>query len=156
MKNIPAAETFTENLLTVIREQRHNACRVVIATQVPTISPKLLDPCSMTFVHRFTSPDWMATLREHLADASDLVTATTSAVDNAGGSVGDRKQHRAAALFEDIINLDVGESLLFAPSAVLEVNEQGEDKKLGVGHVKFKTRSRLGSDGGQSVLALRE
>ncbi|THW04447.1 hypothetical protein D6D24_10537 [Aureobasidium pullulans] len=57
MKNTPAAETFTENLLTVIREQRHNACRVVIATQEPTISPKLLDLCSITMVHRFTSPD---------------------------------------------------------------------------------------------------
>lgn len=155
MKNTPAAETFTENLLTVIREQRHNACRVVIATQEPTISPKLLDLCSMTFVHRFTSPDWMATLREHLAGASDLVTAVTSAGDNDSGSAGDRRQHRAAALFERIINLDVGESLLFAPSAILEVNEHGEKKKLGAGCLKFKTRSRLGADGGQSVLSVR-
>ncbi|KAH0367763.1 hypothetical protein KCU65_g4391, partial [Aureobasidium melanogenum] len=156
MKNTSAAETFTENLLTVIREQRHNACRVVIATQEPTISHKLLDLCSMTFVHRFTSPDWMTTLRDHLAGASDLVTVVTSAGDNDGGSVGDRKQYRAAALFERIINLDVGESLLFAPSAVLEVDEQGKQKKLGVGCVKFKTRSRLGADGGQSILAVRE
>ncbi|KAI4849370.1 hypothetical protein E4T44_03391 [Aureobasidium sp. EXF-8845] len=136
MKNTPAAETFTENLLTVIREQRHNACRIVIATQEPTISPKLLDLCSMTFVHRFTSPDWLKTLRGHLAGASDLVTA--------------------ASLFEKIIELDVGESLLFAPSAVLEKKEGGEVKKLGVQCVKFKTRKRLGVDGGQSVLAVRE
>ncbi|KAG9944936.1 hypothetical protein KCU85_g7574, partial [Aureobasidium melanogenum] len=156
MRNTPAAETFTENLLTVIREQRHNACRVVVATQEPTISPKLLDLCSMTFVHRFTSPDWMTTLREHLAGASDLVTAVTSAGDKDGGSVGDRKQYRAAALFERIINLDVGESLLFAPSAALELDENGKQKKLGVGCVKFKTRSRLGADGGQSILAVRE
>jgi hypothetical protein len=146
MKNTPAAETFTENLLTVIREQRHNACRIVIATQEPTISPKLLDLCSMTFVHRFTSPDWLSTLRGHLAGASDLVTR--------GLGDGDKKLG-AASLFEKIIELDVGESLLFAPSAVLE-EEEGKVKKLGVQCVKFKTRKRLGVDGGQSVLAVRE
>ncbi|KAG9557834.1 hypothetical protein KCU71_g13991, partial [Aureobasidium melanogenum] len=155
MKNTPAAETFTENLLTVIREQRHNACRIVIATQEPTISPKLLDLCSMTFVHRFTSPDWMVTLKNHLAGASDLATAATATdTNNDGGGVGQRQG--PAALFGKIINLDVGESLLFAPSAVLEVDEQGQKKKLGVGCVRFKTRSRLGVDGGQSVLAVRE
>ncbi|KAH0140976.1 hypothetical protein KCU67_g14676, partial [Aureobasidium melanogenum] len=142
-------------LLTVIREQRHNACRIVIATQEPTISPKLLDLCSMTFVHRFTSPDWMVTLKNHLAGASDLATAATATdTNNDGGGVGQRQG--PAALFGKIINLDVGESLLFAPSAVLEVDEQGQKKKLGVGCVRFKTRSRLGVDGGQSVLAVRE
>ncbi|KEQ74245.1 hypothetical protein M436DRAFT_71698 [Aureobasidium namibiae CBS 147.97] len=113
MKNTPAAETLTENLLTVIREQRHNACRIVIATQEPTISPKLLDLCSMTF------------------------------------------KEGAAALFEKIIELDVGESLLFAPSAVFE-EQEGKVVKLGVPCFKSKTRKRLGVDGGQSVLAVRE
>ncbi|KAL2028230.1 hypothetical protein VTO58DRAFT_110918 [Aureobasidium pullulans] len=145
MKNTPAAETFTENLLTVIREQRHNACRVVIATQEPTISPKLLDLCSITMVHRFTSPDWLTTLRGHLAGASDLVTSS----DNSS------KKISAAKLFEKIINLDVSESLLFAPAAVLDM-DGGEVKKLGTGFVKFKTRVRLGEDGGQSVLAVRQ
>ncbi|KAG9850206.1 hypothetical protein KCU77_g853, partial [Aureobasidium melanogenum] len=154
MKKAPAAETFTENLLTVIREQRHNACRVVIATREPTISPKLLDLCSMTFVHRFSSPDWMVTLKNHLAGASDLATAATATDTSNGDDVG--QEQGPAALFEKIINLDVGESLLFAPSAVLEVDEEGRKKKLGVGCVKFKTRSRLGADGGQSVLAVRE
>ncbi|THV65189.1 hypothetical protein D6D29_10600 [Aureobasidium pullulans] len=144
MKNTPAAETFTENLLTVIREQRHNACRVVIATQEPTISPKLLDLCSITMVHRFTSPDWLTTLRGHLAGASDLVTSSDDS----------SKKISAAKLFKKIINLDVGESLLFAPSAVLDM-DGGEVKKLGTGFVKFKTRVRLGEDGGQSVLAVR-
>lgn len=145
MKSTPAAETFTENLLTVIREQRHNACRIVIATQEPTISPKLLDLCSMTFVHRFTSPDWLGALRGHLAGASDLVTQNQ----------GEGKKEGAATLFEKIIDLDVGESLLFSPSAVLEEKE-GKGGKLGVRCVKFKTRKRLGVDGGQSVLAFRE
>lgn len=147
-----AAETFTENLLTVIREQRHNACRVVIATQEPTISPRLLDLCSITVVHRFTSPDWLAALRGHLAGASDLVTAASAAASESDvpESEPKTKEQGAADLFEKIINLGVGESLLFAPSAVLE-----DGKKLGTGFVRFKTRVRLGEDGGRSVLAVR-
>ena len=61
---------LTESLLTVIRQQRHLATRVIIATQEPTISPSLLDLCSMTIVHRFTSPSWMNALQSHLAGLS--------------------------------------------------------------------------------------
>lgn len=96
----------------------------------------------MTFVHRFGSPDWLGTLRGHLAGASDFV-------------VKDEREGGVARLFEKIVGLDVGESLLFAPSAVLEDNG-GKTEKLGVRCVKFKTRKRLGVDGGQSVLAVRE
>lgn len=70
MNRSPAADIFTDNLLTVIREQRHKGTRIVISTQEPTISPRLLDLCTMTFVHRFTSPEWLKVLREHLAGAS--------------------------------------------------------------------------------------
>ena len=69
MNGTAASEVFTQSLLTVIREQRHKGARVIIATQEPTISPKLLDLCSMTFVHRFTSPEWLETLKKHLAAA---------------------------------------------------------------------------------------
>jgi hypothetical protein len=159
MKNTPAAETFTENLLTVIREQRHNATRVVVATQEPTISPKLLDLCSITMVHRFTSPDWLATLRGHLAAASDLVTSAAAA-DEGGEEEEGSKRLGAQRLFEKIITLDVGESLLFAPSAVLmhgrDDQAGGRVQTLGTKCVRFKTRVRLGEDGGRSILAIRE
>ena len=89
----------------------------------------------------------MGTLGGHSAGASDLVTKSQCE--------GEGKKLGAASLFEKIIELDVGESLLFAPSAVLEEKE-GKVKKLGVQCVKFKTRKRLGVDGGQSVLAVRE
>lgn len=55
-KGVPSADIFTSSLLTTIREQRHNATRVIIATQEPTISEKLLDLCSISIVHRFNSP----------------------------------------------------------------------------------------------------
>ncbi len=53
---------LTEALLATIRLQRHLGARVIISTQEPTISPKLLDLCSVTVVHRFTSPDWLNAL----------------------------------------------------------------------------------------------
>lgn len=101
MNRSSAAEMFTDNLLTIIREQRHNATRVIIATQEPTISPRFLDLCSLTMVHRFTSPDWLMTLKTHLAAASPL-----TAEDN-----------HLSKLFEQIIELNTGESLLFCPTA---------------------------------------
>jgi DNA helicase HerA-like ATPase len=51
-----AVKAFTEKLLRTVREQRHPAIRVVIATQKPSINTQLLDLCSITIVHRCTSP----------------------------------------------------------------------------------------------------
>ena len=61
------ALTFTNNLLSTIRLQRHLGARVIISTQEPTISPVLLDLSNVTIVHRFTSPQWLQTLKGHLA-----------------------------------------------------------------------------------------
>ena len=144
MNGTAASEVFTQSLLTVIREQRHKGARVIIATQEPTISPKLLDLCSMTFVHRFTSPEWLETLKKHLAAASS--------------SAGNGKQD-VEALFREIVQLNVGESLLFSPTAMLDV-QGGQDgtnrviEKLGLAKVHFKTKPRLTLDGGRSVEAV--
>lgn len=140
MTDNASSAAFTDSLLTVIREQRHKGVRMIIATQEPTISPKLLDLCSMTFVHRFTSPEWLSMLQKHLAGASKY----TQDPEDKGQGVRD--------LFDEIVNLNVGESLLFSPSAMLDI-EEGVPKKLGTDHVRFKTRTRLTSDGGKSVMA---
>ncbi|KAK7711557.1 hypothetical protein SLS57_008040 [Botryosphaeria dothidea] len=103
MTDTAASDRFTDSLLTTIRIQRHAGTRVIIATQEPTISPKLLDLCSMTIVHRFTSPAWLSVLRDHLAGLSAMAGKTDEQI----------KQ-----LFEEIVTLKVGESLLFAPSAM--------------------------------------
>jgi len=145
MNGTAASEVFTQSLLTVIREQRHKGARVIIATQEPTISPKLLDLCSMTFVHRFTSPEWLETLKKHLAAASS--------------SAGNNRQD-VEALFREIVQLNVGESLLFLPTAMLDVTSGKDDgttgviEKLGLAKVHFKTRPRLTMDGGRSVEAI--
>ncbi|KAK4891665.1 hypothetical protein LTR49_028655 [Elasticomyces elasticus] len=62
----PAATNFTDGLLTTVREQRHIGTRVIISTQEPTISEKLLDLCSISIVHHFKSPAWFRSIRNHL------------------------------------------------------------------------------------------
>ncbi|KAI9709382.1 MAG: hypothetical protein M1812_007718 [Candelaria pacifica] len=147
MTTSAAASQFTESLLQTIRLQRHLATRVVIATQEPTISPKLLDLSTVTFVHRFTSPDWLRTLETHLAGASAF-------------SNGSDKRN-IKKIFEAIVNLDVGEALLFSPSAMLDVGKEGAHQdddekivKLGTRYLNVRIRKRLTADGGKSVLAV--
>ena len=147
MSESRAASTFTESLLTIIRQQRHLATRVIIATQEPTISPKLLDLSSMTIVHRFTSPSWLQALKTHLAGISNNDESSS--------------QRDVSEIFKEIVNLEAGQALLFSPSAILDtVNDQeGEGyinlrpKKLGLRYVKLRVRKRLTADGGRSILA---
>ena len=144
------AGTLTNTLLSSIRLQRHLGTRVFISTQEPTISPKLLDLCSITVVHRFTSPDWLRELRSHLA-----------ALDNDEEDPG-KSKFKLINIFNQIVKLRTGEALLFAPSAILAVekkqNENGSEvtemKRLGIGCLKIKIRARVTSDGGRSVFAL--
>ena len=140
-----SSSKFTESLLRVIREQRHLATRVIIATQEPTISPALLDLSSMTIVHRFTSPSWLTVLKSHLAGMS--VEGETSKRDIAG-------------MFKHIVNLEAGQALLFSPSAMTGVDSKaGADRlkmqKLGMRYLKIGVRKRLTEDGGRSILAAR-
>ncbi|KAL8796819.1 MAG: hypothetical protein Q9195_000902 [Heterodermia aff. obscurata] len=138
-----ASTSFTESLLSVIRQQRHLATRVIIATQEPTISPKLLDLCSMTLVHRFTSPSWLHALKSHLAGVSVFDDDETR----------DLKQ-----IFQKIVNLDAGDALLFSPSMILSVSEGSTSKadslqieKLSMGYLKMRVRARITADGGRSI-----
>lgn len=136
---------FTSSLLYTIREQRHNATRVIIATQEPTVSPKLLDLCSMSIIHGFSSPAWFNMLQGHLGGASDLVSAAKN---------DKQKGQSAKEILGEILALNTGEALLFAPSAILGVQDD-EFKKLGVNYIKFKTRPRASADGGESKFAVQ-
>lgn len=137
-----AATAFTDKLLQLIRQQRHLATRVVVSTQEPTISPRLLDLCTVTIVHRFTSPEWFRTLREHLAGVSSL--------DESG--VATKRDVRS--IFAEIVELGPGEALMFSPSAMLEPVEGEAPKKLGMEWLKVRVRRRLTEDGGKSILAI--
>ena len=55
-------------------------------------------------------------------------------------------------MFEKILNLQTGQSLLFSPSSYLNVVD-GCPRKLGSEVAKMKTRMRFSADGGKSELA---
>ncbi|KAF7888983.1 hypothetical protein EAF00_009283 [Botryotinia globosa] len=174
-------DSLTGNLLSTIRLQRHLGTRIFISTQEPTISPALIDLCSMTIVHRFSSPDWLKCLRSHVA-----------ALHNSESNSRDDESTRRN-VFKEIVTLRVGEALLFAPEAMIYkdcdrinlspgiesstplingessnnvsekkngkaierdyVNDEQALRKLGTDYVKIKVRARLTNDGGRSVLA---
>ena len=137
MTNTPASKALTESLLSAIRQQRHFGARIVISTQEPTISPHLIDLCSMTVIHRFTSPEWFNVLRKHISI--------------------DQEKDVSAELFEQILNLRVGEALVFAPSALLSGKRDGSQgaRRLGSDLLQIKVRKRLTWDGGKSIVSTR-
>lgn len=145
-KGIPSADIFTGSLLTTLREQRHNAARVLIATQEPTISEKLLDLCSVSIVHRFNSPAWFTAICGHLGGASSLTSEK------------DEKQTAAKKeeLFKQILALQTGESLVFSPTswvrggALPGGGDAVEPARLGSGVLRMKTRERKGDDSGKT------
>ncbi|KAK0725762.1 hypothetical protein B0H67DRAFT_479470 [Lasiosphaeris hirsuta] len=179
MNDSPECQTLTEALLSTIRLQRHLGARVVISTQEPTISPKLLDLCSVTVVHRFTSPDWLSALRKHLAGVSagsKMLERAEGAAKRAARVVGEEEGADGVwdgagamvlgegdpgmELFARIVALKVGEALMFAPSAVVGVERRaGESSKLGTvkrlahGVMKVRMRHRTTADGGRSIMA---
>lgn len=182
MNDSGEASALTEQLLATIRLQRHLGARVVISTQEPTVSPRLLDLCSVTVVHRFTSPEWLRALRRHLAGAEETAGMLARAAGGAGSGSGassdsgvddvldglvdavgtmdlkgpgatmGRKQ-AAASLFAQIVELRVGEALVFSPNAVVGVGGDGAVRKLGSGMLKVQVRNRVTEDGGRSVMA---
>lgn len=123
---------LTESLLSTIRLQRHIGTRVIVSTQEPNISPKLLDLCSITIVHRFTSPDWLGVLKQHLAGAKAFAQATEPAGESNEKDCASQgrnlRSHPIAdigmELFMKIVGLRTGEALMFAPGAVVEIQEQ--------------------------------
>ena len=129
-----------KSLLSVIRQQRHLATRVIIATQEPTISPSLLDLCSMTIVHRFTSRAWLTALQSHPAAVS---------------SEGESSKQGVQDVFKQIVELEAGQGLIFSPSAMVGVDDYKKTRmqKLGIQYIKVLIRQRRTADGGRSILA---
>ncbi|CAI6338406.1 unnamed protein product [Periconia digitata] len=145
-----AAGQFTGRLLKTVREQRHQGARVVIATQEPTINTALLDLCSITMVHRCTSPAWFAVLKKHVAGLHMQQTDNESEQD---GSDTPGANERGNEIFRQIVQLKLGESLLFCPMAAVGFDERGELQRMNHRFMKVKTRDRVTNDGGVSKLA---
>ncbi|KAF4806950.1 hypothetical protein CGCSCA5_v013895 [Colletotrichum siamense] len=138
MKESDDSQTLTNSLLETIRLQRHLGVRVFISTQEPTVSTKLLDLCSMTIVHRFTSPDWLRTLRQHLAGVSSMsvTMAGEEESNHAVAPIAVGTKDPALELFGMIVSLHTGQALRLAHRAL-----------------RIKVRSRLTKEGGETVMA---
>ncbi|KAJ8058174.1 hypothetical protein OCU04_013028 [Sclerotinia nivalis] len=124
---------LTNDLKSVIRQQRHTETRVLIATQEPTLSPDLIDLANVTFVHRFQSPTWYSTLKKHLAGAN------------------------RDDLFHEIVALRTGEAFLFCPTARIVMNGNITKCKqldnLGEKHLRIRIQQRITTNNGKSIIA---
>ncbi|KAF2195615.1 hypothetical protein K469DRAFT_734157 [Zopfia rhizophila CBS 207.26] len=105
---------------------------VMIVTQEPTINTQLLDLCSITIVHQCTSLVWFVVLKKH-------ITALYLTKDD-------------KALFQQIVRLKLGESLLFCPIAAVQVAGDAIERIVNA-YVRFRTRQRVTADRGLSKLA---
>ncbi|KFY67437.1 hypothetical protein V496_01628 [Pseudogymnoascus sp. VKM F-4515 (FW-2607)] len=148
MNESAEAQTLTGTLLSTIRLQRHLGARIIICTQEPTISPALLDLCSVTIVHRFTSPEWMRSLKAHLAAvAPDVAGQVLDAGDREGDLMREptsgAKNHTASLIFKKIVRLGIGEALIFSPSAMIDAKVASggisEYVRLGTGFLKVRS-----------------
>ncbi|CAG7968190.1 unnamed protein product [Penicillium salamii] len=174
----PEAVELTETLLSMIRQQRHIATRVLIATQEPTLAPTLLELCNTTIIHRFSSPAWYKSIKSHIAGANDHFSGMKNGLDD--------------DIFSKIVRLATGEALVFCPTALLdygkpqdktsltscngsripydpgnstesddtetmqdtESNTDGPPLPLGPGYAHIRVRQRITKDGGRSMLEL--
>jgi hypothetical protein len=132
MVNVPGAKCLNETLLQTIRLQRHYGARVVISTQEPTLLTDLIALCSITVIHRFSSPEWLSAIRRHIPTASE-----------------DRE-----SLMRRIESLTTGKAIIYSSNSVYGRHENGElitgTSKL----IDVRIRKRITCDGGQSVLAV--
>ncbi|GAB1193388.1 hypothetical protein APSETT444_002604 [Aspergillus pseudonomiae] len=139
MSETPAAKDLTETFLNIIRQQRHLGVRTIISTQEPTISPRLIDLCSMTIIHRFTSPEWYRTIKKHVP---------------IGDQSNSQRSEESFDALHEIARLQTGEALIFAPSAYL-LDEKSS--AINAAHKVFKmaVRKRITWDGGRTILCIR-
>lgn len=132
------ARTLTNELVSIIRQQRHTGTRVLVATQEPTLSPKLIDLANATFVHRFLSPNWYEVLKGHLAGANT------------------QDPGKRNSLFRKIVSLRTGHALVFCPTAQMDVVSVDGTKQvspLNDGYINIQIRKRFSADGGKSIMA---
>ncbi|KGO61974.1 hypothetical protein PEX2_014700 [Penicillium expansum] len=122
----PEAADLTETLLSVVRQQRHLAARVMIATQEPTLAPALLELCNVTIIHRFSSPAWFKAIRAHIAGAGAQEVGTST---------------KASSIFNKIVRLPTGEALVFCPTALLDIVKNGDQENDESSSVTSSSRS---------------
>lgn len=132
MLDTPGSTLLSNRLATTIRLQRHMGVRVIISTQEPTVSTDLIALCSVTVMHRFTSPAWYSALKKHI------------------GVLGGEDK----TIMRQIEELETGEALVYAPSAALGKDDDGTLIKATGRLMRLNIRKRVTTDGGESVMAV--
>ena len=130
-----SAKILTETLVACIRQQRHIGCRVLISTQEPTLAPSLLELSSFSVIHRFNSPAWLNLVSRHIGFSSD-------------------NQNDRIRLLKEIMALQTGEALVYAPTAAIAVRNE-EVELLGPQLTKVYVRKRLTNDGGATKMSVK-
>ncbi|KAG9033499.1 hypothetical protein FS837_002444 [Tulasnella sp. UAMH 9824] len=128
------SHVLTGTLLSIVRQQRHLGIRLIMSTQEPTvIPPALLDLCSITIMHRFSSVGWFDHLSKHVSSdfGSEAFDSTGQAIVLASGGLG-------------VFN---------KPGSDPEKPEQYVTT-FGRRYLLLKTRKRVTADGGASILAI--
>lgn len=93
----------------------------------------LIALCSITVMHRFTSPAWYTALKKHIS----------------ASAMNDDKE-----IMRQIEGLETGEALVYAPSSVLGKNDDGTLIKATGRLLRVYIRDRVTRDGGQSIMAV--
>ncbi|QRV91360.1 AAA-like domain protein [Ceratobasidium sp. AG-Ba] len=137
-----ATSELTQSLLSLIRQQRHLAMRVIISTQEPTVLPPvLIDLCSCLIMHRFSSKRWYDHLMSHIA--ADMPDDT----------------------FAQLVSLKTGQAIVISPACIAAFTPSSPptagssaNKKsvaqLSRRYLVIKTRKRLTNDGGASIMVV--
>ncbi|KAG8910549.1 hypothetical protein FRC02_007119 [Tulasnella sp. 418] len=129
-----SAATLTKTLLSITRQQRHLGIRIIISTQEPTVIPPiLLDLCSITIMHRFSSISWFEHLSQHISSGF------------------------SEQAFDDVVQLQTGEAIILAPAGVgLFSMNSGPPSRASFGrrYLIIRVRRRVTMDGGRSVLVV--
>ncbi|KAF3902071.1 hypothetical protein ABW21_db0200481 [Orbilia brochopaga] len=140
-----SSQQFANSVIQNIRLQRHLGLRTIISTQDPQVHPELLELSSFILMHRFDSPRWFATLRNHVGfDGKNNESAS-----NEDEAEVDRE---AATTFQQIMRLNTGEAYLYCPQlATVGQGVYGQEiARLGNKLLKVRIRRRLTKDGGVS------
>ncbi|KAG9003350.1 hypothetical protein FRB94_003173 [Tulasnella sp. JGI-2019a] len=131
------SQEFTRSLLSIVRQQRHLGMRMILSTQEPTvIPPVLLDLCTVTIMHRFSSIGWFDHLAKHVS--SDFNSDA----------------------FDAVVKLQTGQAIVLAPGGLGVFSQLGEKHRskeyenFGRRWLVVKTRRRVTKDGGASILVI--
>ncbi|KAI0356495.1 hypothetical protein OH77DRAFT_1423428 [Trametes cingulata] len=130
---------LTKGLISLTRQQRHLAMRVIISTQEPTaLPPVLIDLCSIAVLHRFSSPAWWEAIVNHVS--ADFTNYDA---------------------FDNVVRLKTGEAVILAPAGLGSFPASlkgfdGEAKLTSFGrrYLLARTRRRVTMDGGASRMVV--